>query len=303
MNFDTQCKKINRLSLSLSLVIFVFASLALLYNYLQTHYIGNLYTPDKVGAYALLLVIIFLGCMLQFGFNSTITQISYRFCLVFALLFLLAYLTTAVQFTPFAPIDRYLLAADRFLQVDTVQILHFVYQYPLLVKILNKAYAFLHIEIVLTCITVILFRHDKQFAEFVFLFLLTGLIGFAIYYLFPTTAPASLLKSAYFSAEQLDTGKKFYQIHQHLVPTTMRGGMVAMPSFHCIWALICQRYFRHKPLIAYLLLPINASIICACLFLGWHYFVDILVSLAIFLLCQKLAHQLIYEKTSKISYT
>jgi membrane-associated phospholipid phosphatase len=114
------------------------------------------------------------------------------------------------------------------------------------------------------------------------------LIGFIVYYFFPTTAPASVLHSDYFIKEQLATGLKFTQIHQYIQPTTLDGGLIAFPSFHVIWAWLCLYLIRSWFVVFYVFLFINILLIFSCVMLGWHYFLDIILSFLILLFCHYL---------------
>jgi membrane-associated phospholipid phosphatase len=129
------------------------------------------------------------------------------------------------------------------------------------------------------CYLPLLFIFIDQFEllrEYYFLLLVTTLIGFIIYYFFPTTAPASVMKGAYFSSEQLATGLKFHEIHSGIPPSTNLGGLIAFPSYHCIWALCCLYLLKDHPIPFFILLVLNSIILISCFMIGWHYLADVI---------------------------
>ncbi|HAT8115747.1 TPA: PAP2 family protein, partial [Legionella pneumophila] len=115
--------------------------------------------------------------------------------------------------------------------------------------------------------------------DYYFLLLCTTLMGFSYYYFFPTTAPASELQSSLFAPEQIATGLKFHQIHNHIQPTTIEGGLIALPSFHTIWAILCVYLIKDWFIPCLLLSIINVLLILSCVLLGWHYPIDILAAI------------------------
>jgi len=122
--------------------------------------------------------------------------------------------------------------------------------------------------------------------EFYFLLLVSMIIGFVFYYFFPTMAPSSVIDSPYFLEEQRATALKFSQIHHYLQPTTIEGGLIAMPSFHVIWAYLCLYALRGWPILCGILFPVNCLLALACILLGWHYPIDLVGSIVVILMSQ-----------------
>ena len=210
-----------------------------------------------------------------------------RFSLLFGLLCLMAIFTSAIQLTPFPPIDKTLLSIEHFIHSDSRLYLQFIYQHPQLLEILKYVYSFLDLEICSALLLMVIFYDPNSQSEFIFLLLSTCLVGFTFYYFFPTTAPASVIENKLFMQVQRSTFLKFYEVHHNIPGTTLAGGLIAMPSFHAIWAILCQYYFFRWPWIALFLLPINILILISCVMLGWHYLVDIIAS---FIICTPLIY-------------
>ena len=227
--------------------------------------------------------------LLNIGFYHTLRTdhpvLSFlkRFNLIYIVICIMVLYTSAIQLTPFSTIDSLLLSADRALGIDTKSILQITHQYPLLFKSFATAYGVLEPELTITLLLAALFYEKKSQSQLIFLLLSSTLIGFTLYYFFPSTAPATLVDSPLFLIEQHYTHIKFDLIHDHLPIESFIGGLIAMPSYHCIWILICQYYLMRFKWVGFAVFPINLWLIFSCLFLGWHYFVDILASILIVL--------------------
>lgn len=207
-----------------------------------------------------------------------------RFNLVYIVVGITVTYTSAIQLTPFPIIDKYLLSADQWFFVDMGEVLKLVHSHYYFQLSLTYAYQLLTPELFATLLLAALFADKKSQSELFFLLLSGTFIGFTFYYFFPSTAPATLIDSPHFLPEQHQTHIKFDLIHSGLPsPINFEGGLIAMPSYHCIWILICQYYLMRWKWLGYLILPFNAWLIASCFLLGWHYFVDILISITIVL--------------------
>jgi membrane-associated phospholipid phosphatase len=189
---------------------------------------------------------------------------------------LIALATNAVQLTPFSPIDMYIVRFESKLNINMVRILEWTNTYPGFKDLLNVIYNSIHYQMSIIPLVIIVSGRFYLLREYYFLLLVTAIIGFAFYYFFPTTAPASIISSSLFSPEQTATGYKFNQIHNHINPTTKEGGLIALPSFHTIWAIFCVYLLKEWMIPCIILLVINVLLITSCVLLGWHYPIDIL---------------------------
>lgn len=213
-----------------------------------------------------------------------ITVIVRELFVFFILLSCIALLTNATQYTPFSVIDPYLIQLEQQLHVDTVRLIAWTARHPYAEAVLNFSYNSLAFQMILLPLTMICLQRQALLRDYYFLLLVTALLGFGIYYFFPTTAPASHFDSPFFYQEQRDTGMKFIQIHTHQPVTTQAGGLIAFPSFHAIWAILCLYLIRHYRLLFAVLLPLNLLLLLSCLLLGWHYAIDLVGAIAVCLL-------------------
>lgn len=261
-----------------SLSVFTLSLIAYLINFTVTQYPGNNYFPGNTGYVFITLLLMYAGLVILWGKTShtavAIKEVLYLF-MVFAII---AFASNAVQFTPFKPIDEKLVLIESYFRISMPKIVAWTYSYPYFRFMLELSYATLPYQMSVLPLMVIMARGFQLLREYYFLLLVTVLLGFPIYYFFPTTAPASILSSPFFTEEQIATGLKFNQIHQYIPPTTMEGGLIAFPSFHAIWAWLCLYLIRPWKIAFSILLILNTFLIASCVLLGWHYPIDILAS-------------------------
>ncbi len=269
----------------LSGLILVLSFSALTLNYFVYQFPGNNYFPENVFTPLIILVLINLGLILSFGSNSKSSRIGREMLYFFGVMSLIALATNAVQLTPFFPIDKYILTFENGLNIDLVSILKWTTQHPHFKVLLISVYDSLPYQMSFIPLFIIALGRIQLIREYYFLLLSTVLIGFLIYYFFPTTAPASNMNSPLFAANQIATGLKFNQIHSHIIPTTNEGGLIALPSFHVIWAILCVYLLKQWKIPCILLGLINSLLILSCVLLGWHYPVDVLAGVVIFGIC------------------
>lgn len=263
------------------LLSFSLSITALWINTTRTHYIGNNYSPFNIKWACTALILTYLGTCLYYTSSHHITQKIKELGLFFGCMALVLLGTNAVQYTPFTPIDQNILNWSTWIHTDVAQTIAWTYAHPTLYKSMTLIYKSIDYQLTYLPLMFILFGRFKRLHEYYFLLLTTALIGFTFYYFFPTTAPASVVNSPYFIEAQYATGLKFKQIHAHIKPTTIEGGMIAFPSFHVIWAWLCVWLVRDWTWVFKPLLILNTGIAVSCVLLGWHYILDIIASFAV----------------------
>lgn len=265
----------------LAITLLAASGTAMAINFAYYQYPGNNYLPKDLLSILMLMGLVYLGVKILFG-NQTKIIDGLRELLCFILvLFCISFATTAVQYTPFATIDHLIRAIEISLGIYVENLFGWVESNPLFKLALEVSYDALAVEMIAIAFLFILQIQTSQLREYYFLLLSSTLLGFIFYYFFPTTAPASIIENPYFSEFQRATYLKFWEIHHHIQPSTVEGGLISLPSFHVIWAWYCLYMVRKTPLVFYVLLPINLLLFASCVLLGWHYPTDLLGSIII----------------------
>jgi membrane-associated phospholipid phosphatase len=275
----------------LALFSLIFYSAIYLFNRLVTHYPGNnyIYYPF-VGAF-FSLALIHKGCSILFPETHPLRagiQSSFFYSMV---VLLMQIACTAVQYTPFPPIDTHIVSLERLVGIDLRDILHWTMNAPAWVQATaDMFYNILTREILLLPLLLIVLKQYHVVNRLSYLLLISAFIGLLIYYIFPTVGPATTLQDPLFIKDQYATGLKFWQIHHGIAPTTSDGGLIAFPSFHVIWAFLYALAFRPWPIAFMLMIAINACMIISCILLGWHYVTDVIGSILVVIVTYHLYH-------------
>ncbi len=270
-------------NLFIALCICLLSAIALIENYYVTKFPGNNYFPPGSIVMVIILFLTWLGTYLLFDRYSQYYKMMRELVFFFLIMSVVAIATNAAQFAPFNPIDKQLLLIDQALGIQLENVVAWSDSKPWLRTILAISYDSLPLQMTYLPLILIFARKYSYLREYYSLLLITTLIGFVFYYFWPTIGPASAIGSPYFTVYQYATGIKFAEIHNHIRPSTIEGGMIAMPSFHMIWALLCLNLSRSWPVVFLLLLPLNFLLLASCVLLGWHYFIDLVGSFIVLL--------------------
>lgn len=265
----------------LSALILIESVLLLLCNHWTHQYQGVRYIdPRMFLLFPAVLIILSLAYILRidmprtFGFFKGIWQL-------FVCSFCLMVFCTAIQYTPFPLIDETLLRIDRLLGFSSVQVVTWIYHHPSAQKFFKLAYSFLWVELPLTPLILGLLRDKNAQEKFFIAIYISVLIGFNIYYFFPSTVPAHVAPSPYYLSDPLRFVMQFMEIHQHKPMTVQIGALIDFPSFHVIWGSLCVCAFYRYRLIFYPLLIINIFLVLSTLALGWHFLLDVIAGFII----------------------
>lgn len=266
---------------TLSLISIILECCAFIVNDRYFAYQGVFYNPARLLTFCSTISLIILG--VRYTLNMPTEVFTYIRCLawLYSVFLIITLATNAAQLTPFPPIDASIVAFESYFGINLLDIVIWANAHPLLGSVLRFAYATLNYQIaILPIIAIFLGLREELHAYFV-LMLLTMLLGFSFYYFFPTTAPASVFAQEHFRDAQIATGLKFWQIHQHIAPETSNGGLIALPSFHVIWAWLGTYMLRKQRFIMFFLVPLNILLVISCVLLGWHYITDLVGSVLV----------------------
>lgn len=242
---------------------------------------GIFYFQPALASLVFIILMIRMGLKIYFDSieDSTPWKMLHETNIYVLIIVMIVFSAGAVQYTPFKTIDKQILMIEHYLHLDLKAVIAWTNSSELVKFIAHTAYTSIEGQIIFLPILVILARKYEVIYEFYFLLLATWIIGSSIYYFFPTTGPASIIDSPYFDLTQRATGLKFWQLHHYIQPSTVEGGLIAMPSFHVIWGWLFVYLLRPWPIACGLLLIVNLTMVASCVLLGWHYFLDIVGSI------------------------
>lgn len=205
--------------------------------------------------------------------------------------------TIVIQYTPFRLQDALCQKWDMLLDYSVNSVVNWAYQFPhdmwFLIIVYNNTLA----ELFLAPLVLVLLQQRRQFDVFMISCLLTTIIGYLIYYFFPTSNPANVLQNPHFDNLLYSVAERFHDIHHHISNHNLKGGIIGFPSFHVIWICCITYAFRKIKWIFFPILILNLFIVIATLTTGNHFLVDILASfLIVFIsiwIAEKTASQII----------
>lgn len=259
----------------------IFGLILILINHLTYHYPSNAYLSWQW--IALTPVFLGLGIFSLFArqHSPRMAFLTWTYCLYFFIIMALSTVTLGLETTPFPVIDPWLVKVDRLMGFDQLAVLNWTYAHHWIAKSLNFCYELVGIELGIFPLILALMLQKKMVKVYLFALIFSALIGFSIYYFFPTTAPSSMFFNPHFATEQHDTFIKFFEIHHHLPITTSKGGLIAFPSFHVVWAVLLAYAFKEKKYLFYPIALLNTIIIISTVYLGWHYLTDAIGGIAL----------------------
>ena len=261
-----------------AIVLLFFSIIVLSVNGLVYEFPGNNYLFYKPVSSLVVLFLSFTALTHQLGVPVINKEAAVEYFIYIGFIMLLTFSANAIQYTPFEPIDRHIIALEQWLHLNGPAYITWLHQHAILHQHFEYIYPMINLELLALPVAGILLKKYDYLYEYYFLMLISVSLGYAFYYFFPTTGPASMFHLPYFTEEQLATGLKFQQIHHYTQPSTMAGGMIAMPSYHVIWCCLTAYFARFQPILCAIVVIINTLIILSCVLLGWHYVLDIIGS-------------------------
>lgn len=195
-----------------------------------------------------------------------------------------------VLLTPHTRIDAALATFDQHLGVNVTHLMAWTRQYPWFLHLLQTVYSsWIPLAISIPIIICTLGKSSHSHYRYITSWLLTIFIGCTIYFFWPTSAPASVYHSPYFTLSQHHLVTAFYQVHHNLPMTVQIDGLIAFPSFHvidaCLVTFACLDFW-------WLLIPVaiwNSLQILSTMALGYHYLADVLAGILIAIICHFIA--------------
>jgi membrane-associated phospholipid phosphatase len=182
---------------------------------------------------------------------------------------------TAVQLTPFPPIDSWILHIDQAMGYSTPAVLNWTEAHPWWRDVFNIAYHALDVQLAVVPLLLALLMERRMVGVLLNGVMFGSVIGFTIYYFWPTPGPAAVVQDPGFTTEQLDLATQFKELQSHEPLTSAVPGLVSFPSFHVFWAIVIMFCFWPRKWLFVPFLVLNSTVIVSTLALGWHFLFDV----------------------------
>jgi PAP2 superfamily len=192
---------------------------------------------------------------------------------LYALLMPLSYLAVA---TDFPLVDQAFDFIDKSLGLDWVAWTQWVQRHPRLELLLFVAYGSLPFQALVCYIYNVHTRSGWRNSEIWWITLISALVTIAGSALFPASNPY-----VYYG---LDTGADFLDFQHflrlrdgamHVIGLTDAQGLIQLPSFHTVLAIMFTYNLRHNRWLFAIALLLNTVLILSCPTEGSHYFIDL----------------------------
>lgn len=220
--------------------------------------------------------------------------------MIFSVLIIILFADSAILTTPFILQDQLFYHLDNLLHFNLVHFLQAIRHKQTLAQFLEIIYASLFLVIKVVPLLLAALNEATQVYKYIFNFLISCLLGFSIYYFWPSTDPSSVIHSVgIFSREQYYLTTQFNAIHNHQSLSFYQAGLISFPSYHTIWAIIVAYTCWPRKILFYFVSLFSFMVIIATLASGWHFLIDILGGILISLLSIFITNSLMNQKCAK----
>ncbi|MBV53002.1 MAG: hypothetical protein CL816_02930 [Coxiellaceae bacterium] len=183
--------------------------------------------------------------------------------------------------TPFPLQDEWFYRVDQAIGYEQKVTIQFIIDHPLLRVVLAHAYNSLKTMAMLVGIALLISMKLVSYYRYIAYFLITFLIGSLIYYFFPSTDVSSIIPSKIFSPSAYMVVEQFKLEHNYKPISQFAIGLISMPSFHTIWAMVITFSLWNVRYLRWIALCYSVIVVISALCLGAHFLVDILAGLVI----------------------
>lgn len=301
--FDKKSSTIQQIQLHtiLAVLIMLCASAMILFNLLS-------YSYKASGYISLNVFIVLLPGYTIYYFSKFIKDalpslrfLLYGLWLMVIFSFIINIFTIAIQYTPFPLHDTQLNQLDVLLGFNTLHFLNWAHRYPSLIYICKIAYNTMIVQLIGIPFILIFLQQQRRFSVYINVNMMATIVGYLIYYFYPSSAPAHLFTSPYFTEAMYSVSQRFHDIQHHIVNTQLSGGIIGFPSFHTIWAVCAIYAFKNYKCVFWPLLIWNSIVMLATLALGWHFLVDVIAGAVIVIITIPIAEAYAFGKDYKFS--
>lgn len=223
---------------------------------------------------------LYLSCLLYIA-GFLIEKMSLRFSLMLktiGMVYLLAIVMLIADAgfftTPFPVRDLQVMHIDHWLGFHVLAVVDIMQHYPRVGETMRWFYYLLFIGIIAVPMLLAVFKQTVTVYRYMLACLWACLIGYLIYYFFPTSDPASVMHSPYFLSIQKHIPEQFIKNHHYVTSVFYRAGYIGLPSFHTIWAMLLVFAAWRNRFFGLICALFSFGVILSTLTTGWHFLLD-----------------------------
>lgn len=216
----------------------------------------------------------------QVKLSLTILETLAKFIIAFNMAYLI---TPNLLTTPYPFVDMTLLHIDQWMHIHSVALMQFTIHHEIFKTLIIFSYTYMSATFILLILFLALMGENKRVNEIIVVTMIALFIASITFYYFPAFGPGTVLHSPLFPNYAATELAQYQWVQHGLSPLGPHyfAGFVSIPSIHCFIAsigiytiLTCKKY----RLYLLPLLLIDALIIVATMFLGEHYFIDLVAA-------------------------
>ena len=260
------------------LIMFVFSIVTFAYNKSHANFPAG-FDPDLIRDFFGVWVLYRLSTLIS---NKLLHNIACAFCFTLFCIVASFMAAGAISVTPSLHLLNWsLLNIDLKLGFHQLTYMNWTHQFPWLVKTLHFAYNSWGFQFLIVPMILAIIGDTVDIAKWTFATLMALVIGGLIYFVFPSSSPASVMLSPYFPASCYTCIAHYYSMH-HLIDISSNGcGLIDFPSFHVIDAVLNSLAVRKVKAVAIPLAVVNILLIASTLLLGYHFLIDVIAGFII----------------------
>lgn len=196
--------------------------------------------------------------------------------MLYVVVFVMLFADMAVSTTPFSLHNQWLNEIDLWLGFNLGAFVSTIRQHHLLYVSFSVIYILLFSALKVIPLTLAAIGEKKAVYRYVINFLISCLLGFVIYYFWPSTDASSIVHSIKFNFLQYHINTQFHQLHHYEPSKFYQAGFISFPSYHTIWAILLAYACWPRKWLFYPVAVFSTLVIISALASGWHFLTDII---------------------------
>jgi membrane-associated phospholipid phosphatase len=199
---------------------------------------------------------------------------------------IILYCTPILLTTTHHFIDHQLFAIDKWMHISVMDFVNITNSHPFFHKIMFKCYALLDKTYLLLIFFLAIMGEKKDLNRLLIIMLIGAGVAGLVFYFFPAFGPNSIFHTNSIPRYDELELPQYHNVLKGINPfkTHYYAGFVSIPSIHCYAASLGIYTIFKNAKTRILLAPlaiVDAGVVASTMFLGEHYFIDLIVAWAL----------------------